>query len=381
MEQEELLKRAAEIRDEVLESANTAVRIGRLFVDLIAALAARPEAVDFSFRSTENAVELVITSPGREPFIIPFPVAGEKGGLVPPVLLKSIQKGIDDLTLAQESNRVLIRDLGQADMGLLERIQGINKESDPTTDPFQLLGRVTTAEEVNKLLDGLHSTAPADKKCGSFRILLGDSPFFVENFVLYYAGDQWVQSVRGRLDVAEDKRTLLLGRDFNLLWRRHSADSGWSEWRSGLEEVSEQINLLQSSVLALSNDVTNLSETVKDLTGETDQTDRVYTRDLGNYQTFEEILAVLDTLHGTSFEDNKVGRFVIALQGRPFYVNNLPLYILGDHYMQVLDGAVALPENGIPTPASEYNILVRSHKEDAWGEWRKYASDSILTIH
>lgn len=533
----------------------------------------------------------------------------------------------------------------------IKRLQGVSPNSNPSADPFLLLGKVTTADEVNELLDGLHSTKPADKKCGSFRILFGDAPIYVENYVLYYVGDQWVQSIRGRFDLSEDKRELVLGRDFNLLWRRHSSDNGWGEWQlltgkpdsylscanygkkvqvfggslsvrpeseaakdkwrellgmevgscghggagygaehtmltptqfvsetvprvtdvahitvealantvqnqvrylaksdtdifilwlstndytthvpvgtwkdytihdgfdeaklvtqcgglnfcirhirtrvnaqakiyvftplkffydtqehdggynvntvirnrtgksfydyirgamevcayqgvpvfdqfslfpvgweqrglyyykedtgyfhlkesgylalalsqveflangsgvrtyplgTGDEENRNDIERLQSSVASLSNKVVQLSETVKDLTGESDRADRVYTRDLGNYQTFGEILSILDTLHGTSFEDNKVGRFVIALQGRPFYVNNLPLYILGDHYMQVLDGAVALPGNGIPVPASEYNILVRSHKGDAWDGWRRYASDSILTIH
>lgn len=538
---------------------------------------------------------------------------------------------------------------------LSKRLVGTSVNSNPSTDPFKLIGNASSIEQVNSMLDELHSTKASDKKCGSFRILFGDSPIFVENSVLYYVNDEWTQCVRGRLDLSENKKELILGRDFNIIWRRHTSLTGWSAWslisgknsyhysanygkkvqvfggslscliesetaknlwrnilgmrveslghggagygsggsqikllphafventlpkvtdlsnipnggvlnnvqnqvrylsspdtdifilwlstndytmnlepgswkdytihdgfneenrrtqcgglnfcikylrervnpkariyaftplrffydrqdadggynvnslthnitgssfydyiKSAVETcayqgvpVLDQFSLqgvgweqreiyykkepttsnnnpwqffhmnekgyemighlqveflangygtrvydiekgddsdllykLQESMSVLSNEVTNLKEAVKNLTGENDRPDRVYTRDLGNYDTFDEILSVLNTMHSTSFDDNKVGHFVIALQGRPFYVNNIPLYILGDHYMQVFEGAVALSVDNKPYPTTEYNILVRSHIENEWSLWKKYINE--LTIN
>ena len=114
---------------------------------------------------------------------------------------------------------------------LLQRLQGTADDSDALHDPHKWLGRMTSEEEMNALLDGLHASgAEGIAKAGYFRGDIVGTPFTVENIPVGYDTDTWLQSVRGYFVPADSgKRLTRSGEEYAVLWRK-CAKGAWGVW-------------------------------------------------------------------------------------------------------------------------------------------------------
>lgn len=156
--------------------------------------------------------------------------------------VETAEEDIDALEVRMEAAEGDIDALGTADKEqrayLLQRLQGTAEDSDALHDPHKWLGSVEDDGGLNALLDGLHASGEAGyAKAGFFRGNYGGSPFTVENVPVDYAGDMWLQSVRGRLSPvyaggADTYKGLTRSPDvYSVLWRVRE-NGTWGAWNS-----------------------------------------------------------------------------------------------------------------------------------------------------
>lgn len=132
------------------------------------------------------------------------------------------------------SQRAITNSLSNLQSEFIKRLQGTSEDSDALHDPHKWLGSMTSEEEMNTLLDGLHtSDVEGIAKAGYFRGDIMGTPFTVENIPVRYNTDTWVQSVRGcfmPMDGAEMGLTRSADA-YGILWR--SCENGvWGRWKS-----------------------------------------------------------------------------------------------------------------------------------------------------
>lgn len=132
------------------------------------------------------------------------------------------------------SQRAITNCLNNLQFEFIKRLQGTSENSDALHDPHKWLGSMTSEEEMNTLLDGLHTSGVEDiAKAGYFRGDITGTPFTVENIPVGYNTDTWVQSVRGcfmPMDGAEMGLTRSADA-YGILWR--SCENGvWGRWKS-----------------------------------------------------------------------------------------------------------------------------------------------------
>lgn len=134
----------------------------------------------------------------------------------------------------------------------LKLLSGISDNSNGREFPFKSLGNVSTIEDINDILDNLHSTIFSDNKSGAFRLFFENDPIFIENIATYYAEDKWTQSVRGRLKInSTNNNKVALSDSYNILTRTHDS-IGWGKW------VNINDNSIIKGIITLGN-----SENVK----------------------------------------------------------------------------------------------------------------------
>lgn len=91
---EELLEQAVVIRDETVNEANTAERIGKLFVDIIRKMAKNLNADAVTFKGTATGVNMVFSGEDGD-VLISLPVVGtEEAGVITPEMLAGIGDAI-----------------------------------------------------------------------------------------------------------------------------------------------------------------------------------------------------------------------------------------------------------------------------------------------
>lgn len=129
------------------------------------------------------------------------------------------------------SQRVITNHLSNLQFEFIKRLQGTSENSDALHDPHKWLGSMTSEEEMNTLLDGLHTSgAEGIAKAGYFRGDITGTPFTVENIPVGYNTDTWLQSVRGYFKPADSgKRLTRSGEEYAVLWRK-CAKGAWGVW-------------------------------------------------------------------------------------------------------------------------------------------------------
>lgn len=132
------------------------------------------------------------------------------------------------------SQQAITNLLSNLQIEFIKRLQGTSEDSDALHDPHKWLGSMTSEEEMNTLLDGLHASGVEGiAKAGYFRGDIMGTPFTVENIPVGYNTDTWVQSVRGHfmpMDGAEMGLTRSADA-YGILWR--SCKNGvWGRWKS-----------------------------------------------------------------------------------------------------------------------------------------------------
>lgn len=129
------------------------------------------------------------------------------------------------------SQRAISNCLSNLKFEFIKRLQGTSENSDALHDPHKWLGSMTSEEEMNTLLDGLHTSgAEGIAKAGYFRGDITGTPFTVENIPVEYNTDTWLQSVRGYFKPADSgKRLTRSGEEYAVLWRK-CAKGAWGVW-------------------------------------------------------------------------------------------------------------------------------------------------------
>lgn len=129
------------------------------------------------------------------------------------------------------SQRAITNRLNNLQIEFIKRLQGTSENSDALRDPHKWLGSMTSEEEMNTLLDGLHTSgAEGIAKAGYFRGDITGTPFMVENIPVEYNTDTWLQSVRGYFKPADSgKRLTRSGEEYAVLWRK-CAKGTWGVW-------------------------------------------------------------------------------------------------------------------------------------------------------
>jgi hypothetical protein len=129
------------------------------------------------------------------------------------------------------SQRAITNRLNNLQIEFIKRLQGTSEDSDALHDPHKWLGSMTSEEEMNTLLDGLHTSgAEGIAKAGYFRGDITGTPFTVENIPVGYNTDTWLQSVRGYFKPADSgKRLTRSGEEYAVLWRK-CAKGAWGVW-------------------------------------------------------------------------------------------------------------------------------------------------------
>lgn len=134
---------------------------------------------------------------------------------------------------------------------LLKRIQGISEKSNPSTEPFKLLvevGDINVKDEngvniILKALDGLHSTNPSDNYEGRWRIIASGNAFDVENIVVHFATDKWIQVMHAPFTIS--KTGFSFGSVFRYKTSMRLFEGGvWSDWYCREDELQESIETL-----------------------------------------------------------------------------------------------------------------------------------------
>lgn len=130
------------------------------------------------------------------------------------------------------SQRVITNRLSNLQIEFIKRLQGTSEDSDALHDPHKWLGSMTSEEEMNTLLDGLHASgAEGVAKAGYFRGDITGTPFTVENIPVGYNTDTWLQSVRGYFEPADSGKRLTRNAEaYGILWRE--CENGvWGRWK------------------------------------------------------------------------------------------------------------------------------------------------------
>lgn len=129
------------------------------------------------------------------------------------------------------SQQAITNLLSNLQIEFIKRLQGTSEDSDALHDPHKWLGSMTSEEEMNTLLDGLHTSgAEGIAKAGYFRGDITGTPFTVENIPVGYNTDTWLQSVRGYFKPADSgKRLTRSGEEYAVLWRK-CAKGAWGVW-------------------------------------------------------------------------------------------------------------------------------------------------------
>jgi hypothetical protein len=127
------------------------------------------------------------------------------------------------------SQQAITNLLSNLQIEFIKRLQGTSKDSDALHDPHKWLGSMTSEEEMNTLLDGLHTSgAEGIAKAGYFRGDITGTPFTVENIPVGYNTDTWLQSVRGYFKPADSGKRLTRS-EYAVLWRK-CAKGAWGVW-------------------------------------------------------------------------------------------------------------------------------------------------------
>lgn len=129
------------------------------------------------------------------------------------------------------SQQAITNLLSNLQIEFIKRLQGTSEDSDALHDPHKWLGSMTSEEEMNTLLDGLHTSGVEGiAKAGYFRGDITGTPFTVENIPVGYNTDTWLQSVRGYFKPADSgKRLTRSGEEYTVLWRK-CAKGAWGVW-------------------------------------------------------------------------------------------------------------------------------------------------------
>lgn len=129
------------------------------------------------------------------------------------------------------SQQAITNLLSNLQIEFIKRLQGTSEDSDALHDPHKWLGSMTSEEEMNTLLDGLHTSGVEGiAKAGYFRGDITGTPFTVENIPVGYNTDTWLQSVRGYFKPADSgKRLTRSGEEYAVLWRK-CAKGAWGVW-------------------------------------------------------------------------------------------------------------------------------------------------------
>lgn len=129
------------------------------------------------------------------------------------------------------SQQAITNLLSNLQIEFIKRLQGTSEDSDAFHDPHKWLGSMTSEEEMNTLLDGLHASGVESiAKAGYFRGDITGTPFTVENIPVGYISDTWLQSVRGYFVPADSgKRLTRSGEEYTVLWRK-CAKGAWGVW-------------------------------------------------------------------------------------------------------------------------------------------------------
>ena len=151
-----------------------------------------------------------------------------------------------------------------------KRITGTSPDSNALTDPFKSLG-VYNSKNIQELwnaLDALCGT-DANKGCeGVFRARYDNSVIEVFSAPMYYAGNQWLQVLKGRFAIDEDGE-LLNGVDYNILQRVHDVN-GWSDWvvvagGKMLATMNAQIADVEKKITALIGESPEALDTIHEI--------------------------------------------------------------------------------------------------------------------
>lgn len=277
----------------------------------------------------------------------------------------------------------VLKQAANAKTELLLRLQGTSEQSDPSKDPFLFLGNFQEWSEMLAAIDNLHGNDDEwTRRTGTFRLSFQGVRYQVTNTPTYILGDQYTQTLSGPLKLDGDGQPVL-SQDYGVVWRKHRYDNAawsWSAW-TRLSDGQDMASFT-GSLLSLSARLTDLEARIGELTGATEPEDRVYIRSLGNYNTWAEFLTVLDGLHSTEAGNDRHGLFRIGHQGVWFYVKNTALHVLGDQYLQVIDGLLTRQADGTLARGDSYGIYSRRHGVTdgvaAWTPFEKYTTELII---
>lgn len=154
---EELLKKAAVIRDETEDNLNTSWRVGTLFVDVI------QEMQNVSSKSTILINTLKFTA-DKEAVKLSFDIKDDSGNVTTKVLSVPMVSKASAGVLAPEQLATIQSDITD----LLNRIQGTSEKSNALSDPFLNLGTFTSLSELKAKLDSLYK----NEDVGYYRFVL-----------------------------------------------------------------------------------------------------------------------------------------------------------------------------------------------------------------
>lgn len=237
---------------------------------------------------------------------------------------------------------------------LEKRIQGTSDNSNPSTDPFRVLitvGDINSKDsEGNNLvlnaLNALHSTKSSDNFSGKWRIISSNNAYDVENIVIHYGSENWLQVFHGPFLISDDGFKFD-SFDYRISWRLYK-NGVWSNWYCRDDDFNNNIEKNSSAILkestraqeaeaALQKQIDELPTTGGGGTGEIADgsiTEQKLSLEVNNkLNTAYDKAKLSDTLRvndgiaftiGALTDDGKI------YQGTNFRATSLPLYTNGE---------------------------------------------------
>lgn len=274
---DEILGNAVEIRDAEIGGENTAVRVGGVLVEIIRNLLStnprlKIDAETFDVAYSADSITLKFNIVDAEGNVTEkrVQIKGAEGlyaGAFTPTIMQSIADSISkEATRAGNAEKELLRSMEYTEEELLSRLKGESLNSDSSTDAFKFLGKVSSVDELNELLDNLtYNASIVGKGFGFFRVKYNDRDVEIKNILLSSSLDVIVQVVSGTLILNEGVLGITDGR-YGILMRKRE-NGHWGDWSVIFDSTTvATLDKKISDVLAqtiISNSVRSL-ETVTD---------------------------------------------------------------------------------------------------------------------
>lgn len=281
-----------------------------------------------------------------------------------------------------QSLQAVLAQLAEDASALLRRLQGTDKDSSPSADPFLQLGDFDTMEALFNALDNLHGTAQPERVAGVFRASCQGALFFISNLPVNALSDHYVQVLSGCLEL-NPEGSLIAASSYGRFFRSHRFQGqswAWSAWERFATKAD--VDRIAGSVTGLSTKVADLNEAVGAITGDTATLPPSYIRNLGNFNTWAELLAVLDSLHADTPQSDSAGLFVLSYLGTQYTVRSIALDAYADSWLQVLSGALELTDDGSVRRTAAFGVVTRTHSRSqqgaSWSPWSDYARSALV---